>query len=73
MNYLGKNIKYLTATTEINQNQLAQKLNLTRQNIQKIINGGNTKIDTLIEKSKIYNISIDNLLKVDLKNSKILE
>ena len=66
MNYFANNLKYLTKNTQINQNQLAIKLGINRQQVTKWINGGEPKYDYLINISKIYEISIDDLLKKDL-------
>ena len=64
--FFGKNIKYLTKNTEINQNQLAKKLDVSRQAISSLINVKDPKASTLIKISKIYDISIDDLLLKDL-------
>ncbi len=67
--FYTKNLKYLTKNTPINQNQLAQKLGITRQSINKMINAEDPKASTLLKISEIYNVSIDLLLKADLEQS----
>lgn len=67
MNFFNKNIDFLTKNTKINQNQLALKLGLTRQTINKLINQTtDPRASTLIKISQIYEISIDDLLLKDL-------
>ena len=66
MNHFATNLKYLTKNTEINQNQLAKKLGISRQSITAMINAKDPKASTLMKISEIYNISIDDLLKKDL-------
>ena len=67
MNYFTKNIKYLTKT-KINQNQLAEKLGITRQSITTMLKTEDPRASTLIKISEIYQVSIDDLLKKDLSN-----
>ena len=66
MNFFSKNLKFLSSTS-INQNQLSIKLGINRQQITKWVKGGEPKYDYLIEISKIYNITIDDLLLKDLE------
>ncbi len=67
MNLFNKNIQFLTKSTKINQNQLAIKLGLTRQTINKLMNQTtDPRASTLIKIAEIYNISIDSLLLEDL-------
>ena len=66
MNFFKENLRYLTKTTKINQNQLAIKLDQNRQNITSWLIGREPKYDILIKISEIYQISIDSLLKEDL-------
>ena len=65
MNFFTNNLKYLTKT-RINQNQLAEKLGITRQAITTMLKTEDPKASTLIKLSEIYNVSIDDLLKKDL-------
>ena len=65
--YFTKNLKFLTSTTETNQNQLAKKLNIKRQSITTMLKTEDPKASTLIKISQIYKISIDDLLLKDLE------
>lgn len=66
MSNFNKNIEHLTKIS-INQNQLAIKLELSRQTIQGYIKQNKEpKYDILIKIAKIYNVSIDDLLLKDL-------
>ena len=65
MNFFTNNLKHLTKT-RINQNQLAEKLGITRQAITTMLKTEDPKASTLIKLSEIYNVSIDDLLKKDL-------
>ena len=67
--FFHKNLNYLTKNTPINQNQLATKMNINRQNITKWLDKSEPGYSKLIEISKIYNISIDDLLTKDLEES----
>lgn len=65
----NKNLLFLTKNTKINQNQLALKLGITRQSVNKLITcTTDPRASTLIKLSEIYNISIDDLLKKDLES-----
>ena len=59
--YFKKNLKFLTESTEINQNQLAIKLDISRQAITSMLKTDDPRASTLIKISEIYNISIDDL------------
>lgn len=65
MNNFTKNLILLTKT-KINQNQLAEKLEVSRQQVNRYIKGQEPNYDRLIKISEIYNVSIDDLLKKDL-------
>ena len=60
-----QNLQFLTKT-KINQNQLAEKLGITRQSITTLLKTKDPRASTLIKLSEIFNISIDDLLKKDL-------
>lgn len=68
--FFVKNLIYLTKNTEVNQNQLASKLGISRQSINNMLRNKNLdpKASTLIKISKIYNISIDDLIFKNLEN-----
>lgn len=66
MNFFSKNLDYLTKT-KINQSQLAEKLELSRQCISGYLKQGKEpKYNILIKISEIFNVSIDDLLKKNL-------
>lgn len=65
--FFNTNLEYLTKNTKLNQNQLASKLNVSRQSIQGYIKQGKQpRYELLIEICKLYNISIDDMLNKDL-------
>lgn len=68
--FFVKNLIYLTKNTEVNQNQLASKLGISRQSINNMLRNKNLdpKASTLIKISKIYNTSIDDLIFKNLEN-----
>lgn len=68
MNFFSKNLQYLTKT-KLNQNQLSLNLGINRQQITKWLKGGEPKYEYLIKISKIYNITIDDLLLKDLSEN----
>lgn len=65
-NYFIKNLRFLTKT-KINQNQLAGLIGITRQSITSLLNTEDPRASTLIRLSEIYNVTIDDLLKIDLE------
>ncbi len=66
MNYFSENLKFLTSKTKINQNQLANKLGIDRQQITRYLKGNEPSYDRLILIASIFNLSIDDLLLKDL-------
>ncbi len=65
--FFNSNLEYLTKYKRPNQNQLATQLNVSRQSIQGYIKQGKQpKYELLIKICKIYNISIDEMLTIDL-------
>ncbi len=64
--YFSSNLLYLTKTTDINQNQLALKLHINRQQITKYLKGQEPNYQRLIDICSIYKITIDDMLKKDL-------
>jgi len=63
---ISQRLMQLRKQHHLSQNELAQKLNLTRQSISKWENGrGYPDLDNLILLSKIYQLTVDELLKVE--------
>lgn len=62
------NLVYLTKNKDINQNQLASKLGISRQSINNMLRKKDLdpKASTIIRIAEIYNLSIDDLLLKDL-------
>ena len=68
---LGKKIIEMRKNSKLSQEQLAEKLDVTRQTISNWENGKfYPDIDALVKISKFFNISLDDLLKYD---DKVLE
>lgn len=68
---LGKKIIEMRKNAKLSQEQLAEKLNVTRQTISNWENGKfYPDIDALVKISKCFNISLDDLLNYD---DKVLE
>ncbi len=65
---LGKKIIAMRNEKNLSQEQLAEKLNVTRQTISNWENGKfYPDIDSLVNLSKFFNVSLDNLLSYDDK------
>ena len=64
--YFTKNLLFLTKTTDINQNQLALKLGINRQQITKYLKGQEPNYQRLIKICQVYQVSIDDMLTKDL-------
>lgn len=65
---LGKKIIAMRNEKNLSQEQLAEKLNVTRQTISNWENGKfYPDIDSLVNLSKFFNVSLDNLLCYDDK------
>lgn len=65
---LGKKIMTMRNEKNLSQEQLAEKLNLTRQTISNWENGKfYPDIDSLVNLSKFFNVSLDDLLSYDDK------
>ena len=68
---LGDNIQKLRKDLKLSQEQLAEKIDVTRQTISNWENGKfYPDIDALVKISKCFNISLDDLLSYD---DKVLE
>lgn len=62
-NMISRNLKRLRKEHQYTQENVAEKINVSRQSIAKQENGESTPdIDTLIKLSKLYNVSLDNLV-----------
>ncbi len=65
---LGKKITAMRNEKNLSQEQLAEKLNVTRQTISNWENGKfYPDIDSLVNLSKFFNVSLDDLLSYDDK------
>ena len=66
-NYFGKNLRYLRGLNNMTQTDLSNKLNITHQSISNYEKGKRfCDLDTLVQVSELFNISIDDLLKKKL-------
>ncbi len=71
---LGKKLIELRKSKKLSQEQLAEKINVTRQTISNWENGKfYPDIDALVRISKYFNISLDDLLNYDDKVLKYLK
>ncbi len=76
--YIGNQIKTLRESRGMTQDQLADKLNTTRQTISRYENGDRkTNQDTLFALSKIFNVSVNHFFpedqaKEDSSNAELL-
>ena len=68
MTYFNKNLKFLTKT-KLNQNQLAKRMNITRSTVNLMMKVEDPRASTLLKISKIYGVSIDDLLNKDLEEA----
>ena len=60
---ISMNLKRLRKIYQYTQENIAEKINVSRQSIAKWENGESTPdIDTLIKLSKLYNVTLDNLV-----------
>jgi len=60
---ISMNLKRLRKEHQYTQENVAEKINVSRQSIVKWENGESTPdIDTLIKLSKLYNVTLDNLI-----------
>lgn len=67
MYFVSDNIKYLRAKKGISQNQLASKLNLTRNQINSYENGNSQPSIEVLQKLSLYfEINIDTLINVNI-------
>lgn len=60
---ISMNLKRLRKIHQYTQENVAEKINVSRQSIAKWENGESTPdIDSLVKLSKLYNVSLDNLV-----------
>lgn len=65
---LGKNIKYLREKNEMTQEQLAKILNVTKVSICCYEHNTRTPcLETVVELSEIFRVSLDELVKGNFK------
>lgn len=67
--FFNKNVKYLCLKTNISQTKLATLLHTSKQSLNSILNTNNPTARIIIDISKIFNVSIDDLLLKDLTDS----
>lgn len=66
-NYFGKNLRYLRASNNMTQTDLAAKLNVSHQTVSNYERGQRScNLDSLILLSELFDVSIDDLLKKKL-------
>ena len=72
--FVGKNISYLRKTMNLTQDELAQKIIVSRQTISKWENGEVVPDSlNLIELSKLFNVKVDDLLMNDIESVRLNE
>lgn len=68
--YISENLQYLRKSKGITQEELADKLGISRQSVSKWENGETyPETDKLLLLCDIFNVSLDELLKEDLSNN----
>ena len=71
---LGLNIKKHRLSKEMTQEELAEKLNISRQSVSKWERAESCPdTDNLIELAKIYNVTLDESLKLYAEGVKLLK
>ncbi len=72
--FVGKNISYLRKIMNLTQDELAQKIIVSRQTISKWENGEVVPDSlNLIELSKLFNVKVDDLLMNDIESVRLNE
>ena len=69
-NKIGDNLKYLRVLCGVNQAEFGKKFGLTRDNIASYERGTEPKIDILARIVSYFHISFEDLIHIDLENSK---
>lgn len=67
--FFNKNVKYLCLKTNTSLTKLATLLHTSKQSLNSILNTNNPTARIIIDVSKIFNISIDELLLKDLSSA----
>lgn len=63
-NYFGKNLRYLRLSSNMTQKDLSTELHTSHQSISNYERGQRfCDLDTLVQVSELFDISIDDLLK----------
>ena len=71
---LNKNIVYLRKQKQMTQETLAEKLNVSRQAVSKWESGlTEPDIQTLIQLSEIFEVSLDELIKGEHQEDNVVE
>jgi len=72
--YISENLQYLRKSKGITQEELADKLGVSRQSVSKWENGETyPETDKLLLLCNIFNVSLDGLLKEDLSNNSLTQ
>ncbi|MCI9654209.1 MAG: helix-turn-helix transcriptional regulator [Acholeplasmatales bacterium] len=66
--FFNKNVKYLCLKNNTSQTVLATLLNTSKQSLNSILNKNNPTARIIINISKVFNVSIDDLLLKDLSS-----
>lgn len=66
--FFSKNVKYLCKMQDKTLVELANELNMSKQNLNRLLNVNNPTAETLITFSDLFKIKIDDLIRKDLTN-----
>jgi transcriptional regulator with XRE-family HTH domain len=68
---LAENLRILRRSEDISQEEISERLNVTRQTISKWVNGqSQPSIEMLVELANWFEVSIDDLIRGNLSNNK---
>lgn len=70
--FFKENLLYLIKTNNYKKIKLAEKLGITRQAITDLMKTTDPRASTIIKISKLFNVSIDDLLLKDLEKEQLL-
>ena len=66
---LGENLQFLRKRNDITQEQLAEKLNISRQSVSKWESDtAFPEMDKLMQLSEMFNCSLDDIIKKDVSS-----